>query len=51
MAGVGGVGAAGIDAAPVTAVIERFRCVGIEINEEYAALAESRAKKVQVNLF
>jgi len=33
------------------ALIERFRCIGIELNPEYAVIAEARCKQLQVRLF
>jgi len=33
------------------ALIERFRVVGIELNPEYAAIADARCKQLQVKLF
>lgn len=33
------------------ALIERFRCVGIELNAEYAKIAEARLTQLQVKLF
>ena len=33
------------------ALIERFKIIGIELNPEYAAIAEARCKQLQVNLF
>lgn len=33
------------------ALIERFRVVGIELNPEYAAIADARCKSLQVKLF
>lgn len=33
------------------ALIERFRVVGIEMNSEYAAIADARCRELQVNLF
>ena len=32
-------------------VIERFRCIGIELNPEYLEIAKNRLNELQVHLF